>query len=88
MISLQLTKGVYFMENAFKLASALLSNILDLGVKLIAVSVVLQILFGAAVPFMAIDVVAAIVKIVAALGAQGLTGLVAISVIYWAFNKK
>jgi hypothetical protein len=55
---------------------------------LIAVGVVLQILFGAAVPFMAIDVVAAIVKIVAALGAQGLTGLVAIAVIYWAFNKK
>jgi hypothetical protein len=76
------------MENAFKLASALLSNVLDLGVKLIAVGVVLQILFGAAVPFMAIDVVGAIVKLVTALGAQGLTGLVAIAVIYWAFNKK
>jgi hypothetical protein len=76
------------MDNAFKLASALLSNVLDLGVKLIAVGVVLQILFGAAVPFMSIDVVGAIVKLVTALGAQGLTGLVAIAVIYWAFNKK
>jgi hypothetical protein len=57
-------------------------------VKLIAVGVVLQILFGSAVPFLSIDVIASITKIVAALGSQGLVGLVAIAVIYWAFNKK
>lgn len=76
------------MENAFKMASGLLSNVLDLGVKLIAVGVVLQILFGAAVPFLSIDVVSSVTKLVAALGGQGLVGLVAIAVLYWAFNKK
>ena len=68
--------------------SGLLGRITDLGVKLIAVGVVLQILFGSAVPFLSIDVIASITKIVAALGSQGLVGLVAIAVIYWAFNKK
>ena len=43
---------------------------------------------GAAVPFLAIDVVSSIVKLVTALGSQGLVGLVSIAVIYWAFNKK
>lgn len=76
------------MDNAFKVASGLLSNVLDLGIKLIAVGVILQILFGAAVPFLSIDVVSSIVKLVGALGSQGLVGLVAIAVLYWAFNKK
>ena len=76
------------MDKAFEMASGLLSHVIDLGVKLIAVGVVLQILFGAAVPFLSIDVVASITKLVAALGSQGLVGLVAIAVIYWTFNKK
>jgi hypothetical protein len=76
------------MDKAFEMASGLLSHVVDLGVKLIAVGVVLQILFGAAVPFLAIDVVTSIVKLVTALGSQGLVGLVSIAVIYWAFNKK
>nr|NDG05939.1 hypothetical protein [Oxalobacteraceae bacterium] len=76
------------MNNVFQVAGAILNNVLDLGVKLIAVAVVLQILFGAAVPFIGLDVVAGIIKLVTALGQQGLVGLVAIAVLYWAFNKK
>ena len=76
------------MDKAFGMVSALLGQIVDLGIKLIAVGVVLQILFGAAVPFLGIDVVGSIVKLVTALGSQGLVGLVSIGVIYWAFNKK
>ena len=76
------------MDKAVDMASGLLGHVVDLGVKLIAVGVVLQILFGAAVPFLAIDVVSSIVKLVTALGSQGLVGLVSIAVIYWAFNKK
>ena len=76
------------MDKAYGMVSAFLGQIVDLGVKLIAVGVVLQILFGAAVPFLGIDVVGSIVKLVTALGSQGLVGLVSIGVIYWAFNKK
>ena len=76
------------MQNIFKVASEILNGVLDLGVKLLAVAVVLQILFGAAVPFIGLDVVAGIVKLVTALGQQWLVGLVAIAVLYWAFNRK
>ena len=76
------------MDKAFEMATGLLSHVIDLGFKLIAAGVVLQILFGSAVPFLSIDVVASITKLVAALGSQGLVGLVAIAVIYWTFNKK
>lgn len=65
-----------------------LKQILDLGVMLIAVAVVLQLLFGVAVPFVGGDVVANIIKLVSALGSEGLVGLVAIGILFWAFNKK
>jgi len=64
-----------------------LGHIMHLGVKLIAVGVVLQILFGAAVPFLGLDVVGAITNFVGALGDKGLVGLVALAVLYWAFKK-
>ena len=75
------------MDKAFTLVGNLVSNITSLGVKLIAVTVVLQVLFGAAVPFLGLDVVGNIVKLVSALGSQGLVGLVAVAVLYWSFNK-
>jgi hypothetical protein len=76
------------MDKVFTAVGQFLGSLVDLGVKLIAVAVVLQILFGAAVPFLGIDVVAGIIKLVSALGSQGLVGLVAIAVLYWAFNRK
>jgi hypothetical protein len=76
------------MDKVFATISQFLGSVVDIGVKLIAVGVVLQILFGAAVPFLGIDVVAGVIKLVTALGSQGLVGLVAIAVLYWAFNRK
>lgn len=75
------------MDKAFTLVGNLVSNITSLGIKLIAVTVVLQVLFGATVPFLGLDVVGNIVKLVSALGSQGLVGLVAVAVLYWSFNK-
>jgi len=75
------------MDKAFALAGNFVSNITSVGIKLIAVAVVLQILFGAAVPFLGLDVITNITKIVASLGSQGLVGLVAVAVLYWSFNK-
>ena len=76
------------MDKVVEKANALLSCVIDLGVKLIAAGVVLQILFGAAVPFLSIDVVGSVIKFVTALGSQGVGGLVALGVIYWSFTKK
>ena len=76
------------MDNVLSKANGLLVGIIDIGIKLIAAGVILQILFGDAVPFLSIDVTASVIKFVGALGSQGLVGLVALAVIYWSFNKK
>ena len=63
--------------------------ITDLGIVAIALVVVLQVLFGGAgVPFFSgMDVVGNITGLVTSLGSQGLVGLVAVAVLYWAFTK-
>jgi len=76
------------LNKMFGLASGFLSHVMDLGVKLLAVGVLLQILFGAAVPFLGLDVVGAVTNFVGALGEKGLVGLVALAVLFWAFDKK
>ena len=75
------------MDKVFATLGSLIGNITSVGIKLIAVTVVLQVLFGAAVPFLGLDVIANITKIVSALGSQGLVGLTAVAVLYWSFNK-
>ena len=68
-------------------AKGWLKEILDLGIVVIAVAVILQLIFGAAVPFVGGDVVANVISLVNALGSQGLVGLVALGVLVWSFNK-
>jgi|TARA_B110000503_G_C6957552_1_gene333626 hypothetical protein len=75
------------MDKVFATAGNFVGNITSIGIKLIAVAVVLQVLFGSAVPFLGLDVIANITKIVASLGSQGLVGLAAVAVLYWSFNK-
>jgi len=75
------------MDKVFATAGNFVGNITSIGIKLIAVAVVLQVLFGPAVPFLGLDVIANITKIVASLGSQGLVGLAAVAVLYWSFNK-
>ena len=60
----------------------------DVGLSLIALGVVLQIIFGAAVPFLGIDVIGSVVGLVKQLGAEGLVGLVAIWVLWGIWVKK
>jgi len=50
--------------------------------------VVLQILFGAAVPFIGLDVVGSVVGLVKELGSEGLVGLAAIWVLWGIYSKK
>ena len=58
------------------------------GLAIIALGVVLQLIFGAAVPFIGLDIVGSVVGIVAKLGAEGLVGLVAIWVLWGFYCKK
>ncbi len=65
-----------------------LSQIVELGLLLIALGIVLQILFGRAVSFIPGDVVGNLIGVVKTMGDNGLVGLIAIGVIVWLFWKR
>jgi len=67
--------------------SGWIKSLTDVGLGLIALGVVLQILFGAAIPFMPMDVVGSVVSLVKSLGSEGLVGLVAIWVLWGIYQK-
>ena len=67
--------------------SGWIKQITNIGLGLIALGVVLQILFGAAVPFIGLDVVGAVVGLVKSLVSEGLVGLVAIWVLWGIYSK-
>ena len=64
-----------------------MKSLTDAGLALIALGVVLQILFGAAVPFIGLYVVGSVVGLVKELGSEGLVGLVAIWVLWGIYSK-
>ena len=63
-------------------------SLTDAGLALIALGVVLQILFGAAVPFIGLDVVGSVVALVKSLGSEGLVGLAVIWALCGIYSKK
>ena len=63
-------------------------SLTEAGLALIALGVVLQFLFGAAVPFIGLDVVGSVVGLVKELGSEGLVGLAAIWVLWGIYSKK
>jgi hypothetical protein len=67
--------------------SGYIKQLTNVGLGLIALGVVLQILFGAVVPFLGIDVMGSVVALVKGLGSEGLVGLVAIWVLWGIYSK-
>jgi len=63
-------------------------SLTEAGLALIALGVVLHIIFGAAVPFICIDVIGSVVGLVKELGGEGLVGLAAIWVLWGIYSKK
>ncbi len=63
-------------------------GITELGLAIIALGVVLHVIFGAAVPFLGMDIVGSVVSLVKQLGAEGLIGLVSIWVLWGIYSKK
>ena len=68
-------------------ATGWIKSLTEAGLALIALGVVLQILFGAAVPFLGLDVVGSVTALVKSLGSEGLVGLVAIWVLWGIYSK-
>ena len=63
-------------------------SLTEAGLALIALGVVLQIIFGAAVPFIGLDIIGSVVGLVAKLGAEGFVGLVAHWILWGIYDKK
>jgi len=71
----------------FDKAKAWIVRITELGLLIVALSIVLQMLFGTNVAFFG-DVVGNLIKLITALGNNGVVGLVAIAIILYLFNRK
>jgi len=63
-------------------------SLTEAGLALIALGVVAQIIFGAAIPFLGLDIVGSVLALVKQLGAEGLVGLAAIWVLWGIYSKK
>ena len=70
-----------------EMAKNFLREVVDIGLLLIAVAVILQVIFGEAIPFVGGDVVTNLLGIVTTLGDGGLVGLIAVAIIIYLINK-
>ena len=64
-----------------------IKKLTEAGMSLMALAIVMQIIFGKAVPFIGGDVIGNITHIIGALGAQGVVGLASVAVIYAIFTR-
>lgn len=74
---------MHFLEEAKKW----LGEITEIALLLIALGIVVEILFGSAVPFLG-GVVANLTALLSTLGEKGLVGLLALAVILYLFHRK
>ena len=65
-----------------------LKQIAEVGLLLIAAAVVLEIIFGAAVPFLGISILSNITALTRDLGEQGLVGIISIAIIIWLYLRR
>ena len=72
----------------FDKGKAWIVRVTELGLLIIALGIVLQILFGTAVPFLGGDVIGNLVKLLNSLGSNGVVGLIAIAIVLYLFNRK
>ena len=68
-------------------AKNFLSEVVSLGLLLIAVGIVLQVIFGSAVPFVGGDIVGNLTGLIGSLGAGGLVGLISIGIILYLIHR-
>ena len=75
------------MLERLKTAGTWIGELTEVSLGLLALAVVLQVLFGATVPFFPIDVVGSVVDVTNQLGSEGLVGLVAVWVLMALLNR-
>jgi len=77
-------KGEKFMWDKI---TDVIGKVTTIAVQLIGLSVALEIVFGANVPFLSLGVISNISSLVATLGNEGLVGLVVVAIL-WSLWKK
>ena len=75
-------------ENMVDKVLGWIRNLTEVGLALIALGVVLQVIFGATIPFLGLDIVGSVVALVSKLGSEGLVGLVAVWVLWGIYSKE
>ena len=65
-----------------------LKQITEVGLLLIAAAVVLEVIFGSAVPYIGIGILDNIITLTASLGQDGLIGIIAIGIIIWLYMRR
>ena len=68
-------------------AKNFLSEVVSLGLLLIAVGIVLPVIFGSAVPFVGGDIVGNLTGLIGSLGDGGLVGLISIGIILYLIQR-
>ena len=72
----------------FDQTTAFIKKLTEAGMSLLALGIVMQVIFGKAVPFIGGDIIGSISGIITTLGAQGVVGLASVGVIYAIFTRK
>jgi|TARA_A100001515_G_scaffold10926_1_gene8702 hypothetical protein len=75
------------MLERLRTAGTWIGELTEVSLGLLALAVVLQVLFGATVPFFPIDVIGSVVDVTNQLGSEGLVGLVAVWVLMALLNR-
>jgi len=65
-----------------------LRQITEVGLLLIAAAIVLEIIFGSAVPYIGVGILDNVVALTAKLGQDGLVGIIAIGIIIWLYMRR
>jgi len=65
-----------------------LKQITEVGLLLIAAAVVLEVIFGSAVPYIGIGILDNLITLTAKLGQDGLVGLISIGIIVWLYLRR
>ena len=76
--------------NGLKIISQMkvwIRHMTEIGVFLVALSIVAEILFGEVVPFLSAGVIGNITAMISGLGEEGLVGLVALGIVAYVFAK-
>ena len=80
----EIIKELYMLDNV----KSWLKEIAEVGLLIIAVAVVLELIFGSAVPFIGIGILDNITALTAQLGSEGLVGIITIGLVVWLYMRR